>query len=575
MSRTKPVLHVIEGSATAPRAGARPPPRIRLIDAARYSGRPGGGGGAGDPGLRRGAEMSAALHVAVLALLLLLALFQNVPQPKFAAIDVTYVQIGEGEGSEAPRPGVHAAQPEATPGAAPKAPELTAPPGTEETPAAAGAPEPAAQAKSEEQPPPQPPKAEQAETRQEAEPAPAEPPSATPAPQPQPAEPKPQVAESAPAPQESEQQAEAVPKSPESAPSAAETPAESPSVQAAELAPPKAEEIPKEPEGLLPPQGASTPETKPEETKPQPSESKPQAPESEQQAAERALTAIEPKPKPPAPTETAEVTPPKPAQETPAPPSAPPPQAAPEPEEQVALAPVARPELPKLPSASKLREEYARAEPTDLPPASKLIDAPRAGAARLPPRSAFKPGSPGDTRRAEAPGRAAGPPGEVGGTGDAIQSGGRPGAPGPGGGGGGGADPFQLRISELQARIDRLLLVYGPDYPDVVALQRQIDELYAKRGPLTANELAEARRQLTDCWAHASESLGMANRSIDLSLVLNRDGSVREAKLGDAGAHETVSPERLLDAIRACGPLSLPPQRYLLWQRLNMRVGVS
>ena len=86
--------------------------------------------------------MSAALHVAVLALLLLLALFQNVPQPRFAAIDVTYVQIGEGEGSEAPRPGVHAAQPEATPGAAPQAPELTAPPGTEEKPAAAGAPPP-------------------------------------------------------------------------------------------------------------------------------------------------------------------------------------------------------------------------------------------------------------------------------------------------------------------------------------------------------------------------------------------------------------------------------------------------
>ena len=40
-------------------------------------------------------------------------------------------------------------------------------------------------------------------------------------------------------------------------------------------------------------------------------------------------------------------------------------------------------------------------------------------------------------------------------------------------------------------------------------------------------------------------------------------------------ANETVGARRLLDAIRACGPLSLPPQRYLLWQRLNMRVGVS
>jgi hypothetical protein len=564
MSRPKPTLHVIEGSGATPRDGARPPPRIRLIDAAGDPRRPGGARDAGGPGLRRGAEMSAALHLAILALLVLFALFQSVPQPRYAAIDVTFVQIGEGEGREAPRPGVHAAQPEATPGAAPPAPELTAPPGTEEKPAAAGAPEQAAQTKSEEQAPPQPPKAE-------------------PTPQPQPAEPKPQVAETAPQaaetvppPETEPQAAETAPKPPESPPSASETPAESAPAQSAELAPPKpAEEAPKEPEGILPPQAATTPETKPEESKPQTAARAPEPAESKPQTSESALTAIEPKPKPPVPTETAEVTPPKPAQAAPAPQSASPPRAAPVPEEQVALAPVPRPELPKLPSASKLRDEYARAEPTDLPPASKLIEAPRAGAAHLPPRSEFKPGSPGDTRRAEAVGRAAGPPGEVGGTGDAIQSGGRPGTPGPGGGGGGGGDPIQLRISELQARIDRLLLVYGPDYPDVVALQREIDQLYAKRGPLSPKELAEARRQLTECWAHASGTLGMANKAIDLSLVLNRDGSVREATLGGADAHEAVSPERLLDAIRACGPLSLPPERYLLWQRLNMRVGVS
>ena len=86
---------------------------------------------------------------------------------------------------------------------------------------------------------------------------------------------------------------------------------------------------------------------------------------------------------------------------------------------------------------------------------------------------------------------------------------------------------LERRVPARQAGTGRRFLVAGPDYPDVAALQRQMEELSARRGPLTANELAEARRQLTDCWAHASESLGMANRSIDLSLVLNRDGSVR------------------------------------------------
>jgi hypothetical protein len=58
-------------------------------------------------------------------------------------------------------------------------------------------------------------------------------------------------------------------------------------------------------------------------------------------------------------------------------------------------------------------------------------------------------------------------------------------------------------------------------------------------------------------------------------LVLDRDGEVREAKLDDPEASRVVSARQLLAALRGCGPLSLPPERYLLWQKLSMRVGAS
>ena len=40
-----------------------------------------------------------------------------------------------------------------------------------------------------------------------------------------------------------------------------------------------------------------------------------------------------------------------------------------------------------------------------------------------------------------------------------------------------------------------MLLVYEPDYPDVVLLQRQVDKLFAEEGPLRPEELAEAGRE--------------------------------------------------------------------------------
>jgi hypothetical protein len=253
-------------------------------------------------------------------------------------------------------------------------------------------------------------------------------------------------------------------------------------------------------------------------------------------------------------------------EEAPAPPAS---ETPPPVEKKVAEAPAVPKEELRPKASAPPPPPTAQPKLAELPPAAKITEAPPESVVHLPPKSSFKPGTLGDIKRSEVLGRLAGLPGEVGGSGSAAEAGGGIGAPGPPGGG----TPTERKISELQARIDRMLLVYQPDYPDVVVLQRQVDKLFADEGPLRPEELAETGRRLEACWQRARASLGLANHAVALSLVLGRDGSVRDAKIADADLGKAVPAAQMRETIRACGPLPLPPERYLLWQNFTMQVG--
>jgi hypothetical protein len=402
-----------------------------------------------------GSVLSALLHLAIFALLLWqppLDKAGNGAGAEEATITVAFIPLGEGQGQEPAQAGKHAAEPDATTGAPPTAPELAAP-SDSGAKATAAAPEAVEEAK------------------------------------PEPTRPEP--------PSPSQQPSENLNKDE----SLNEQPREEPSTET----PPAA---------TKPLNAAKAPETL---------EKSPAAPSTDQ----------------PPPVE-------KKVTETPA------------------LPKELRPKASAPPPPSAAQPKVA-----ELPPAAKIIEAPPAPESRLPPKSAFKPGTLGDIKRTEILGRVASLAGEVGGSGSAQEAGGGIGAPGPPGGG----TPTERHISELQARIDRMLLVYQPDYPDVVVLQRQVDKLFADEGPLKQDELAETGRRLEACWQRARAGFGLSNRAVDLNLVLDRDGSIRDAKLADAELRSAVPAKRLADAIRACGPLPLPPERYLLWQNLTMQVG--
>ena len=473
---------------------------------------------------RPGPLISAILHLAVLAALLwLVPLFEEEPPEIAIPASVTFIAVGEGEGKAPAREGQHAAEPDAKPVTAPPATAAAAPENAEapvptkdeaarSTVDAPARMQPDEGQVAKEQPPPSSP--EQA-TPVEAQATPAPPAVATPAPAAAPGD-----AANTPSTEASPQspQVAALPP-PETAPS---TPAP-PLVEA-----PNAEPLPQP--SPVPPAAPAAPSA---EAK-RPSPTRPRAPP--KRAEDK---------KAPAPE-----TPPKPQQNEP----------------QIAVTPDAPLDTPKLPPGPKFLATLPPGSgETHLPPASSINpDAPAlqqsGGGPRLPAASVFKPGSPGDVQRPQR-----GPTGEVGGTKLALQSGGAKGF---------GHDHGRLvqEISELQSRIDRLLLVYSPDHPDVVALQREVDELFAEQGPLTEEELAPVVRQLAECWARGAAGQGLPNQGLGLSLALDRDGTVREAALADP-APSGISAARVLDVMRGCGPLALPPERYLVWQRLTLRVG--
>lgn len=165
--------------------------------------------------------------------------------------------------------------------------------------------------------------------------------------------------------------------------------------------------------------------------------------------------------------------------------------------------------------------------------------------------------------------------GSGGGSGSAV-------GPGDGQGGGGGAAGGRGRgrsgggrdgeIDELQRLLDRLLLVYTPTHPDVVALQNKIDELLGAGG-LSAEEVDAVNRQVARCWKG-----GTGGAPVSLILALDRDGAVREAKPADEerAAREpayAAQARAAAAALRSCGALALPPEKYRAWQRLVLRVG--
>jgi len=268
------------------------------------------------------------------------------------------------------------------------------------------------------------------------------------------------------------------------------------------------------------------------------------------------------------------------ASRSPAPPP-PAPEAAPEPEPEpappvVAALPMPEQPVPRLPPASQFKGLPNSGEASRLPPASSLKNnLPNPDKTGLPSGGAFKPG----TQVAGLPG-GGGQLGGGGGAGSGCGSGsGRGGTTGGSGAGGRGhqGHGHEEDIDELQRQIDRLLLVYMPSHPDVAKLQNKIDAILARMG-LGPAELDLVKRQVARCWSQRSAKSAPGSGPINLVVMLERNGDVREARPLDAAraaedqAYAAIARDAA-DTVKRCGPFALPPEKFRAWQRLSLRVG--
>ncbi|MGM0421610.1 MAG: hypothetical protein ACQEQL_00770 [Pseudomonadota bacterium] len=92
---------------------------------------------------------------------------------------------------------------------------------------------------------------------------------------------------------------------------------------------------------------------------------------------------------------------------------------------------------------------------------------------------------------------------------------------------------------------------------------------------LTVNELDALRRQLEGCWNLPIGAREVDEMVIDVNLIVNRDRTIREAKIVDTARYSRDSffravADSALRAVRSpnCSPLQLPEDKYDMWQNI-------
>jgi hypothetical protein len=94
---------------------------------------------------------------------------------------------------------------------------------------------------------------------------------------------------------------------------------------------------------------------------------------------------------------------------------------------------------------------------------------------------------------------------------------------------------------------------------------------------VSVSEIDLVRQQIAQCWNLPAGAKDAENLVIEIKVVMNSDGKVREARIADQGrmASDTFFRAAAESAIRAvlnpkCQPLKLPPEKYAQWQTMTL-----
>ena len=94
---------------------------------------------------------------------------------------------------------------------------------------------------------------------------------------------------------------------------------------------------------------------------------------------------------------------------------------------------------------------------------------------------------------------------------------------------------------------------------------------------LTISELDSIRRQIEACWSIPAGARDAENLIVDISVIMNPDGTVQRAEIVDRSRltgdpFYRAAAESALRAVLhpRCSPLRLPPQKYRQWRRFTL-----
>ncbi|MBT6095771.1 MAG: hypothetical protein HOH04_12885 [Rhodospirillaceae bacterium] len=109
------------------------------------------------------------------------------------------------------------------------------------------------------------------------------------------------------------------------------------------------------------------------------------------------------------------------------------------------------------------------------------------------------------------------------------------------------------------------------------ALKQQPSKRHNPAQPLSISEIDLVRRQISRCWNLPAGAKGAKDLNIAIHVVMNKDGTVREAKVKDSARMISdrffrISAEAARRAVLnpKCNPLKLPPEKYEQWQTMTL-----
>ncbi|MEK9755008.1 MAG: hypothetical protein VW338_17585 [Rhodospirillaceae bacterium] len=110
-----------------------------------------------------------------------------------------------------------------------------------------------------------------------------------------------------------------------------------------------------------------------------------------------------------------------------------------------------------------------------------------------------------------------------------------------------------------------------------VLQQRPSSKEHNPSKPLSISEIDLVRRQISQCWNLPAGAKNAKEMNIAVHVVMNRDGTVREAQVKDsqrmvADNFFRISAEAALRAVLnpRCQPFKLPPEKYEQWQTMTL-----